>query len=264
MTEGTASTSRPVRIEAADRVAIIRMCASSDRNALDVALRDALRDAIASVNAAGRFDGMVLAGNDRFFSVGGDLRTMGPMTRAEGKARIVAAHALPRCIHASPKPVVAAVEGVCAGAGLAVAAICDVIVAGSGAQFITSFEKVGLMPDLGASYAIPQRMGQQAARRLFLFGGALDAEEAQASGLSDYLVEKGEAVPLATELVARLSRIAPGTRHAVRRIFRAPPATLEEALCLEVERQPELYASADLQEGIAAFLENRAPVWRDG
>ncbi len=262
MTQG-ATTSAPVKIETAGRVAIIRMTAPSNHNALNVAMREALMDAIRTVNESAGLDGMVLTGNERTFCAGGDLRTMGQMTHAEGVSRIIGAQALPRSIHASPKPVVAAVEGICAGAGMALAAVCDLIVVGRGARFITSFEKVGLMPDLGASCSVTARMGCQAARRLFLLGGSLGAEEAQDSGLSDFLVEKGHAEVAATELVGRLSRLAPGARHAVREVFRDPPATLEDAFRFEIAHQPGLYVSSDLQEGVAAFLEKREPNWRD-
>ena len=263
MTKGIAARSSLVEIETRNRVAIVRMTAHSNRNALSVPVRTALLEAIRSVESSDQFGGLVLAGSDQAFSGGGDLRSMGPMTREEGEARIVAAQALPRAIHGCAKPVVAAVEGICAGAGLSLAAACDLIVAAKGAQFITSFEKVGLMPDLGASYSISARIGSQAARRLFLLGGALSAEQAQEAGLSDFLVERGDAESTGTELVGRLMRLAPGTCRAVRNVFRKPPATLEEAFRFEVAFQPDLYASADLQEGIAAFLEKRPPIWRD-
>jgi len=252
-----------VRIDVVDRIALICMTQPSNRNALSTAMREALQDAIRTVNDSDDFDGMVLTGDALAFCAGGDLSTMGRMTPAQAEARILAAHALPRCIHDSPKPVVAAVEGICAGAGLALAAVCDLVVAGTAAQFMTSYEKVGLMPDLGATWSVTARIGSHAARRLFLLGGTLSAQEAQDAGFSDFLVAAGGAETMATDLATRLARTAPGTRHAVRKVFRAPPATLEDALRFEAVHQPALYLSADLHEGIAAFREKRDPVWRD-
>ena len=252
-----------LRIDAVDRIALIRMTQPSSRNALSAAMREALQEAVLYVNDSPGLDGMVLAGTARAFCAGGDLSSMGRMTPEQAEARIRAAHSLPRCIHTSGKPVVAAVEGACAGAGLALAAVCDLVVAGRAAQFFTAFEKVGLMPDLGASWSVTARIGPQAARRLFLLGGALSAEEAQKAGLSDFLVEAGSAEAEALQLAARLARTAPGTRRAVREIFREPPASLEDALRFEAAHQPALARSADLHEGIAAFREKRDPIWRD-
>ena len=253
--------SNPVKIEAVGHVAIVRMTATANRNALNVMMREGLQDAIRTINEAADFEGMVITGNDQAFCAGGDLRTMGKMTYSEGVNRIKAAQALPRFIHVSPKPVVAAVEGICAGAGIGLAAICDLVVVGRGARFISSFEKVGLMPDLGASFSVTARIGRQAARRLFLLGGTLRADEAQQIGLSDFLVEKGDAEATAVALVRRLAHLAPGARRAVREVFREPPTTLEEAFSFEVAHQPGLYISSDLQEGVAAFLQKRKPQW---
>ncbi|MEO1974754.1 MAG: enoyl-CoA hydratase/isomerase family protein [Paracoccaceae bacterium] len=251
-----------VTVETHDRIALLRMNAPQRRNALCADMRHALREAVRRADGASTVEVIVLAGDARAFCAGGDLDSMSGMEPEQARARIRDAHALPRSIHGSVKPIVAAVEGVCAGAGLALAALCDLVVSGERARFYTAFEKVGLMPDLGASWSVSARIGVQAARRLFLLGGAMDASEALRSGLCDFLVPAGAAEAEAIALAGRLARSAPGTRAAVREIFRAPPASLEDALRFEATHQPALYLSADLHEGIAAFREKRDPVWR--
>ncbi|PZX15101.1 enoyl-CoA hydratase/carnithine racemase [Palleronia aestuarii] len=252
-----------VRVERFCRIAVLRMTRPETRNSLDAAMREALLQAIGALNDDPAIDAMVLAGSGRAFCAGGDLNTMMRMTPEQAEGRIRAAHALPRCIHNSAKPIVAAVEGACAGAGLGLAAVCDLLVAGTAARFVTAFEKVGLMPDVGAAWSVTARIGPQAARRLFLLGGTLDASKAHEMGLVDTLAPEGRAEAEAVDLAERLARTAPGTRRCVREIFREPPASLEDALRFEAAHQPTLYLSADLHEGIAAFREKRDPVWRD-
>lgn len=253
---------RLVHVERVADVALIRMIQSATRNALSVPMRAALEHTIADANADTDVRAIVIAGDARVFSAGGDISTMSGMTREEAEQRIFCAHSLPRAVHDSAKPVIAAVEGICAGAGLSLAAICDLLVCGEAASFVTAFERVGLMPDLGASWSITARMGAGAARRFFLLGGPLDAAQAEASGLADLRVPAGEAEAEAIRLARRLDNCAPNSRRIVREIFRAPPASLEEALAIEMKNQPRLYLSHDLQEGIRAFRERRDPVWQ--
>ncbi|MEI4472311.1 enoyl-CoA hydratase/isomerase family protein [Frigidibacter sp. MR17.24] len=254
---------KPTLVHAETRggLRVIRLSDPERRNALSAEMRAAIEAALAAANADPAIAGIVLAAEGRAFCAGGDLGTMEGMTAAEAEARIRDAHRLPRAIHASPKPVVAAVEGICAGAGLALASICDLMVIGAGARFVTAFEKVGLMPDLGACWSVAQRIGPQAARRLFLLGGDLDAHDAAALGLCDLLVAEGAAETEAEALALRLARSAPGTRSAVRALFAALPARLDDVLAAEAATQPRLYLSEDLREGIAAFRARRDPVW---
>lgn len=262
MTANPVIEDRLVHNERAADVALIRMTQPETRNALTVPMRAALERAIAEANADPAVRAIVIAGEAKVFSAGGDISTMVGMTREEAECRIRLAHTLPRAVHQSAKPVVAAVEGICAGAGLSLAAICDLLVCGEKASFFTAFERVGLMPDLGASWSVTARMGVAAARRLFLLGGNLDSAQAEASGLADLRVPAGTAEKEAIDLARRLGNGAPASRCVVRDLFRAPPASLEEALALEAEHQPRLYLGPDLQEGIQAFRERRDPVWR--
>lgn len=233
------------------------------RNALDAATREDLIAALETAYAEPSVEVILLQGHAKVFSAGGDVTTMTGLTEEQASARIRTAHLLPRRIQTGPKPVIAVVEGACAGAGLGLASVCDLIVAGEEARFVTAFEKVGFMPDFGAAWALSQRMGAQAAKRFLLLGGMLKGLDAEAKGLADACVPVGQALDHALGLVERLVANAPATRRAVRDVFRAMPLDFEEVLAVEAERQALLYRSEDAAEGIAAFFEKRSPVWRD-
>lgn len=246
-----------------DSACVLTINLPERRNALDAETRAELIQALNSAYAEPSVDVIILQGTPKVFSAGGDVTTMLGLTEIQASQRIQLAHQLPRLIHAGPKPVIAVVEGVCAGAGLGLASVCDLIIAGAEARFVTAFEKVGFMPDFGVTWALTQRMGAQAAKRFFLLGGMMTAAEAESRGLADACVPSGQALDRALELAAKLSLNAPATRRAVRDVFRAMPLDFEAVLALEAERQATLYRSEDAAEGIAAFMEKRSPVWRD-
>lgn len=242
---------------------IVTLANPARRNALDAATRARLIEALQAGYDDPQIQVILLQGDAKSFSAGGDVSTMRGMTAEEASARILTAHALPRLIHEGPKPVIAVVEGVCAGAGLGVASICDLVIAGAEARFITAFEKVGFMPDFGVAWSLAQRMGVQAAKRWLIMGGELRGEAAAAAGLADACVAPGQALAEALVWAERLAANAPATRRAVRDVFRAMGGEFETVLALEAERQAQLYRSEDAAEGIQAFIERRAPIWRD-
>ena len=250
-----------VRQDGASRILTINQPAR--RNALDAVTRDALQQALQDAYADADTQIILLEGDARSFCAGGDVSTMRGMTPEQADARIRAAHVLPRMIHEGPKPVIAVVEGACVGAGLGLAAICDLVVASESARFVTAFEKVGFMPDFGAAWSLAQRMGPQAAKRWLLLGGEMRGADAAAAGLADACTPPGQAMAHAMELAARLIANAPATRRSVRDVFRDMPSGLETVLALEVERQAQLYRSRDAAEGIQAFIDRRPPVWQD-
>lgn len=260
--EGTSGEGAAAILERAGRVATIRLSRPDRRNILTAEMREAIIEALAAANADPAIDAIVVAGSERAFCGGGDLSTMGGMDLETARARIAAAHALPRAIHASEKPVVAAVEGAAAGAGLALAAICDLVVASETARFVTAFEKVGLMPDLGACWSLATRLGPQAARRLLLLGADMTGVQAFEAGLCDRLVPAGTVEEAAGALALDIGRTAPATRRAVKAYFSEWPMGLEATLQREAATQPDLYRGPDLSEGAAAFREKRKPRWR--
>lgn len=229
-------------------------------NALSAALRAALLAAIArAVDESARV--IVLTGAGRAFSSGQDLND----ARALGAwdlERILNEEYVPliRAIATSPLPVIAAVNGVAAGAGANLALACDVVIAAESATFIQAFTRIGLMPDAGGTFWLPRQVGMARAMGAMLFAETVTARQAADWGMI------WEAVPddgFADRVEARAAALASGPALALRAVkesLRASPGNdLEAQLALEARLQGDLGQSRDLSEGIAAFLEKRPP-----
>jgi 2-(1,2-epoxy-1,2-dihydrophenyl)acetyl-CoA isomerase len=159
-----------------------------------------------------------------------------------------------------PLPVIAAVNGVAAGAGANIALACDLVIAAKSASFVQAFSKLGLVPDSGGTWSLPRLVGTARAMGLALLGEKLPAEQAAAWGLIWRCVEDGELGGAVDELASRLAK-APTlglarTKHAIYSSWRH---SLDEQLDLERDLQRELGRSADYAEGVAAFAAKREP-----
>mgnify|MGYP002778037484 FL=1 len=167
-------------------------------------------------------------------------------------------------VRSMPVPVIAAVNGVAAGAGANLALCCDLVVAARSASFIQAFSKIGLVPDCGGTWLLPRLVGRARALGLAMTGDKLPAEAAERLGLIWQCVDD-EAFPgavqaLADQLAAMPTRALAETR---RLIDAAAPAELSEALSWEAQAQGELGRTHDFAEGVAAFFARRAPHFKD-
>jgi 2-(1,2-epoxy-1,2-dihydrophenyl)acetyl-CoA isomerase len=166
-------------------------------------------------------------------------------------------------IRALEKPVVAAVNGACAGAGLSLACACDIRVASDAASFVPGFVGIGLVPDSGGTFFIHRLLGAPRAFEWMTSNRRLTAAEAHAWGLVSEVVEADAFPARVAELAATL---AAGPTRAIgmtKRLFdHADTATLEEQLEHEAQLQTAAVASEDFREGVAAFAEKRAPGFR--
>ena len=136
------------------------------------------------------------------------------------------------------------------------------MVAAEDARFIPAFGKVGLMPDLGALWSIPARMGVAGARRLLMMSETLSGREAFGLGLVDRVVPSGQALDAALREGERFAEEAPLALAAIKRVLAAYPQAFEQVLLTEAELQSDLFASEDLREGLAAYEEKRPPRFR--
>lgn len=206
----------------------------------------------------------IITGAGGAFCSGGDLRQLSAGSEDEVRARMTGNTWLYRRIALAEKLVVAAVDGPAYGAGLGLAACCDLVVAGPTAVFCCAFTRVGAMPDAALFWSLPARVGTAQARRLMLLAREVRGAEALAMGLADEYVAEGDAVTAAQALARRLAQ---GPARAFGRIkagLRQAPMSLEQALGYQLDNAPGLFASADFKEGTAAFFEKRAPVfWRE-
>lgn len=241
-----------------DGTAILTLNRPEVRNALSAELRDALRDRLSALAAARDVRCVVLQGAGGNFCAGGDIRTMGESDPAQVEARMAAVAATAEALAAFPKPLVASVSGHAAGAGVALACLCDVIVADASARFTLAFLKVGLGPDWGLSFTLPRRIGHAATRRLLLTRASLKAEAGKHLGLVDHLVATGAAEAAALALARDLAMGPPEAMAGVKGLL-ADLDGLRAALGAEGAHQARRFGAAEHREGVAAFQSKRSP-----
>ncbi|HEY0206289.1 MAG TPA: enoyl-CoA hydratase/isomerase family protein, partial [Acetobacteraceae bacterium] len=220
------------------------------RNALAIPMRRALVEALERIEADPALRAIVITGAGGTFCAGGDISGMDVADLAAGRERFRLTHQLVRLLVKGSKPIVAAVEGWCVGAGLSLAMCCDTVMAAQDARFAAGFGKIGLIADLGLLHTLPARIGQGRARQVFLYGDPMNANRAEQIGLVDELVEPGNALDAATARARRLAEAAP-LPVALTRQWLA--AGLDAALDWEREAQSSLFLTADHAEGKAAF-----------
>jgi 2-(1,2-epoxy-1,2-dihydrophenyl)acetyl-CoA isomerase len=204
---------------------------------------------------------IVLTGQGAHFSSGGDISSFDGITAVSGRLRMQRVQRIVRLLVRGEKPVIAAVEGHAAGAGLCLAAACDIVVAASDAKFSCTFNKIGLAPDLGGGWTLPMRMGLGKAKMLMMSGRTLDAETAERQGLVEVIVAPGHALTQAMELAQEIALSAPLSNGLTKAMLSRGPQTLEEAMAGEADTQGILYVTEDFQEGRTAFMEKRKPVF---
>jgi enoyl-CoA hydratase/carnithine racemase len=231
------------------------------RNALSLPLRAALIEALSAAMADGEIRAIVLCGAEGNFSSGGDISGMAGLTGVAGRERLHNVHRLIRLLVAGEKPVIAALEGYAVGAGLSLAAACDIVVASRDTKFACSFNKIGLMPDLGAGWTLPLRMGLGRAKHIMLRGQTFGAEEAERWGLAEVLCEPGQALEEAQGIARELAAVSPLSLGFTKALLSRMPRDLEEILRAEADAQAVLFTSADFDEGRRAFLDKRKPVF---
>ena len=207
---------------------------------------------------------VVLTGTGKGFSAGQDLAEITD-PNGPSMSQILSEHYNPivRKIRNMPKPVVAAVNGVAAGAGANIALCCDIVVAASSASFIQAFSRIGLIPDSGGTWFLPRLIGWQKALALAMLGDKVSALEAERLGMVYDVYRDEEFSGKITELVIRLSQMPTRglalTKHAFNKSM---SADLESQLELEDHFQQEAALTYDYREGVDAFIGKRTPVFK--
>ena len=205
---------------------------------------------------------VVLTGNGKAFCAGQDLKEVTTPELHPGFRTILEDHYNPiiRKIRTMPKPVIAAVNGVAAGAGANIALACDLVIASASTSFIQAFSKIGLVPDSGGTYFLPRLVGMQKAMALCLLGDKLSASDAASIGMIYKCVEaevlENEISVLANSLAELPAQALSLTKKLLHKTW---DHSLEEQLQMEVEFQIEASDSKDYQEGVAAFIQKRKP-----
>ncbi|HEX8601959.1 MAG TPA: enoyl-CoA hydratase/isomerase family protein [Pseudoduganella sp.] len=246
-------------LERREGVAIITLNQPARRNALSAELYCGLEQHISRLQDDPGCRAIVLTGG-RHFCAGGELDGLSSVG-LEMRAAMRVGHRALRAIVAGRIPVIAAVEGAAFGAGLSLAAACDFIVADSQSKFGAVYGKVGLMPDWGALWTLPQRIGLPRARRMAMFAEVIGGAEAHAIGLADFLAEDGAVLDTALQRAQQLAAAAPGAIAATKACLARAPQSLDALLDWEADTQALLIGSADFAEGSAAFVGKRAPAF---
>jgi 2-(1,2-epoxy-1,2-dihydrophenyl)acetyl-CoA isomerase len=245
-----------------DGVAIVKFNRPEVRNALGLEMRQDLIDFFSTAKHDPDIKSIILTGEGKVFSAGGDLSTMKDIDAVSGRERLQYGHELIRSIVNIEKPVIAAINGAAAGAGISIALACDMIVACQSTVFIQSFVKVGLVPDLGAIYFLPRLIGRHRALEFMFLGEKVTAEQAHELGIVNKVVDDHllmeEAEILATRL-AEAPNLAIGLMKKL--VNRSVLAELNETLELEGFAQGLLFESDNFKEGVQAFFEKRKPIF---
>jgi 2-(1,2-epoxy-1,2-dihydrophenyl)acetyl-CoA isomerase len=236
-------------------------------NSFTDAMHAEIRDAIARLKDGRSARVLVLTGAGRGFCAGQDLNDR--KTAHDGSPPDLGASLernykpLVLGLRALPLPVIAAVNGVAAGAGASIALACDVVIAARSATFVQAFSKLGLVPDAGGTFFLTRQLGAARAMGLALFGDKLPAEKAAEWGLIWQCVDDAELMPAVRNLAARLANGPTlGYARTKQAIQAAENQALESQLDLERDIQRELGRSADYREGVEAFLAKRAPAFK--
>ena len=256
---------QPILAERFSGYRVITLNRTDKLNAFNDAMHLALRQAIDAAEADEDCRALMITGAGRAFCAGQDLadRLASPgKTLVAGEALEKYYNPLVRRLRTLPFPVVAAVNGVAAGAGANIALACDIVVAAKSAKFIQSFARISLVPDSGGTWMLPRLVGHARARGLALLAQELPAETAAEWGLIWRCVDDET---LAEETRRICEHFATAPTHGLSLVKRALDAsaanTLDAQLDLELALQREASTHPDYQEGVSAFMEKRKPTF---
>lgn len=240
-------------------MALITINRPDKHNAISLATLDELQ---ASVQRAALDDAVrvitITGAGDRAFAAGSDLGEV--LHRDLRKALEPIVQGLADQLERTPKPTIAAINGICMGGGLEVALGCDLRIATPNARFATPEGKLGIIPGGGATARLPRLVGRGWGMEMLLMGEPIDAERALAIGLVTRLVQPGELIPEARRMAEHLASFAPFVPRTMKAMVHfGMEASLAGALMLEKYAQGALVQTEDKVEGITAFLEKRDP-----
>jgi len=257
-------TSAPLLIRREGAILILSNNNVAVRNALSRGFSEALMAALREADRDPTVGAVVLTGEGGHFCAGGDLRHLATSHERSEQTRRAnleeGLHDLIRSMRDCSKPIIAAIEGAAAGAGLSLALACDMMVTAKNAVFSVAYVKVGLTPDGGATAFLAEFVSRQVLTELCLTGARIDGARMHALGAVNRLAEPGHAL---TEAVALAEQIARGPLQAMARIKdlcrQAPRNTLAQQLEVEAQYMVLSQTTEEAREGIAAFLEKRPP-----
>jgi 2-(1,2-epoxy-1,2-dihydrophenyl)acetyl-CoA isomerase len=252
-----------ILVERRDGYRVITLNRPERLNAFNVALHEALQAAVDEIAGDETCRALLITGAGRAFCSGQDLhdRLMKPgETFAAGQSLLTHYNPLIRKLRALPIPVVAAVNGVAAGAGCNFALAADIVLAARSASFVEAFARIGLLPDAGGTFFLPRRVGLARARGMALTAEPVSAEQAEAWGLIWKAVDDDKLMSEAQAMCEKFARAPTFALGLAKRALDASAVNdLDAQLQLEYELQKLAGSSPDYAEGVRAFIEKRKP-----
>jgi len=252
-----------ILVETAGSVAVIRLNRPEALNAINSLMMRELAAAVAAAEADASVRCLIIAGSEKAFAAGADVREMAEKSFVEAFAAdffVAEAEAIAR----ARKPIIAAVAGFALGGGCELALLADFIIAADTAKFGLPETNLAIIPGMGGTQRLPRAVGRAKAMDLVLTGRMMDAAEAERAGLVARVVPADQ---LMAEALAAAQRIAGKSLLAVmaakEAVNRASETSLQEGLRFERRLFHALFATRDQKEGMAAFLEKRRPEFRD-
>ncbi len=248
-----------------DGIAILTLNRPENLNALSDDIRVGLLEALTRLGADNAIGCIVLTGAGRGFCAGGDVKTMGSRAvkafeeRATG---ILFSGQVPALMHRTPKPIIAMVNGVAVGAGLGMAAACDIRIAARSARLGAGFIKIGLSGDWGTTWSLTQLVGTAKARELMFTGEMIEADEAARIGLVNKVVDDAELLSVTmamAERIASMPHLALG--YTKKNLEVATTGDFADSLDAEAFNQARCSQMEDHHEALRAFKEKRKPVF---
>ena len=253
---------REIRYGVEGPMALVTINRPEKHNAISLDTLRELREAVAEAAADDAVKVITVTGaGGRAFASGSDLSEV--VDRDFRKALEPIVQGLAEQLERTPKPTIAAIDGICMGGGLEVALGCALRIATPNSRFATPEGKLGIIPGGGATARLPRIVGKGWAMEMMLMGEPIDAERALSIGLVTRIVSKDELLPEARRMADHLATFAPFVPRTMKAMVHfGMEASLAGALMLEKYAQGALVQTADKEEGIAAFLEKRKPEFK--
>jgi 2-(1,2-epoxy-1,2-dihydrophenyl)acetyl-CoA isomerase len=259
---------KTIKVGQAGGIATITLNRPENLNAFDFSMGE---EVLGALQSCGKDDGVrvvVLGGEGRAFSAGGDVKVMASFLEKGTPVRffqrlIPLLHPILVEMTRMPKPVIGRVHGFASGYGMSLVLGCDLVVAGESTRFNMAYVLVGLAPDGGSTFFMPRLVGPRRALEMFFTGDAVDAREAERLGIVNRVVPDSELEQATQELAAKLAQGAPlAMAEAKRLVYRGLGETLERQLEDEREAIQRSAATQDFSEGVSAFVEKRRATFR--
>tara|TARA_B110000046_G_scaffold65615_1_gene73156 strand:+ start:24682 stop:25464 length:783 start_codon:yes stop_codon:yes gene_type:complete len=254
--------SNTIQLKIKNKIAFITLNRPEVFNSFNREMALALQDSFDACEANDAVRAIVLSGKGKAFCAGQDLKEVTTPEINPGFKKILEEHYNPIItrIREIKKPVIAAVNGVAAGAGANIALACDIVIADERASFIQAFSLIGLVPDSAGTYFLPRLIGFQKALALAMLGDKIGAKEAEKLGMIYRYVSSEEFEETVNKLAIKLANMPTNALGKIKELFnKSMNNSLEEQLAMESKYQIEAAESNDYKEGVAAFIEKRKP-----